>query len=967
MANSFYDDSLWTRIGNFLYNNRTWILGILVFIFFICTISLAARNTNPPCPETTVTPPSLPNSNCTIPAVGLRDCFPDNLPGVEVTKDACHERRCCWDETSEKCSMAANHPGYNISLIESNSNGLKARLRRVIPSGFKNDIEEVSLVITFLKDDLVRIKLTDPNNKRWEVILPEELEIPKAEISNLLYSVSLEEEGSLKVIRKSSGKVLLETNLSTLIYSDLFHQMEFVTASDTAFGFSEHKENEFVKKFNETRNYPIWNRGEQPSQGIRNLYGTHPFYLMPEDPGNKVSDSHGVFLLNSNAMDIVVHDTPSITWRVLGGVLDFFVFLGPTPLEATQQYISLIGKPSLPPYWSLGFHIARYGYNSSDKLKEVIKRNRVAQIPYDVQWTDIDALAVYHNIFTWDNDSFPDLPGIIEDLHEHKMKYIPMADPSISDTDPNGKEQYDAGKEFDIYVKREDNVTDLQIKVWNSKTSVWVDFTNPNATDFWYSLAFKLDSETPIDGFWIDMNEPYNMWDQTTTGCKDDIAPQYVPSIENGLLSNRTACLNAKHYLSDHYNVHNLYALYEAKSTYEALKRMGKRPFVLSRATSFSSGRYTAHWNGDIDSSWDHLRWSITSLLEFNMYGIPMIGADICGFQKYNVTEQLCARWMELGAFYPFSRNHNDFRIAIPNTDTWISPKRDNDPGSWEKEGDKESPVVVGSRNALNLKYQLMPYLYTVLAENSRTGVPAIRSLWFNNPTDHDTFNINDQFMWGDSLMVVPIVEETDSKGDTSKTSREVYLPEGHWWDIQGFLPGGKRLLQGSTKRTVEIPLDRILVLLKDGSVIASQEPKLTTTDTREGNFTLNIILDEHKGAKGSLYWDSGDSIDTIANNAFSLIDFSAKAESSSRYVLTATKQPKTKFDGKIILGKLVIVNIESKFGIITVNGELIPKLNNYEVTFDVKNKQLTFDFTVKWDINDLTNVKPLTIEWSKV
>lgn len=877
---SQYDDSLWTRIGNFLYNNRTWILGILVFIFFISTISLAARKqSGSGCKETPTPAPYL--ANCSL-GSGLNDCFPENLPGTQKNESSCKRRGCCWDETTKKCRFSSNYIGYSVSLTGNNSQGLTARLKRNLDSGFKDEIQHVDLVITFLSDDMVRIKFTDPFADRWEPRLPEPLNIPQPEVSknikevphtrNPQYEIQLSQEGVLRVVRRSSRKVLLETNLSNLIFSDLFHQIEFKSVSKKAFGFSEHKENNFVKELNETRNYPVWNRGEQPSQGIRNLYGSHPFYLMPEGHEEGIEDSHGVFLFNSNAMDIVLHPTPSITWRVLGGVLDFFVFFGPSPIEVTKQYISLIGKPMIPPFWSLGFHIARYGYNNSEEFQKVIKRNQDINIPYDVQWTDIDALADYHNIFTYDKENFRDLPQIIQGLHEKGMKYIPMADPSVSDTDPNGKIQYDAGKEADVFVKREDGTTDLQVKVWNRNTSVWVDFTHPNASRYWHEQAVGLDKETPIDGLWIDMNEPYNMWDETETKCTNDIQPQYVPGIENGQLSNRTGCLNARHYLSTHYNVHNLYAVYEARVTYEALSEMQKRPFVLSRASTFSSGRYTAHWSGDIDSSWDHLRWTITSLLESNIYGISMIGADICGFQKYNVSEHLCARWMQLGAFYPFSRNHNDFRIAIPNTDTWISPKRDNDPGSWEPTDGKESVVVTGSRNALRLKYKLLPYFYTVMAENARTGAPAIRSLWFNNPTDVKAFDINDQFMWGDSVMVVPVVDEVGF--NESKTERDYYLPSGSWWDIQSeSIPE-----QGNgTRQNVTIEIEKILILIKSGSVVPTQDPKSTTVETRKGNFTLYIVLDEKNSATGSLYWDSGESVEPLANNEYSLIDFVVK------------------------------------------------------------------------------------------
>lgn len=192
--------------------------------------------------------------------------------------------------------------------------------------------------------------------------------------------------------------------------------------------------------------------------------------------------------------------------------------------------------------------------------------------------------------------------------------------------------------------------------------------------------------DVKFDGIWIDMNEPASFVAGSTDGCLNNTwnHPPYLPKFGRNELFGGTICMDANHELGLHYDTHSMYGWWEARATREALETiLERRPLVLSRSTFVGSGQYAAHWLGDNWSRWTNLKYSIIGILEMNMFGIPMVGADICGFTGV-ATEEMCSRWQQLGAFYPFSRNHNSN----------ISP--DQDPGKW--------PLVAEhTRNALQV------------------------------------------------------------------------------------------------------------------------------------------------------------------------------------------------------------------------------------------------------------------------
>lgn len=251
-----------------------------------------------------------------------------------------------------------------------------------------------------------------------------------------------------------------------------------------------------------------------------------------------------------------------------------------------------------------------------------------------------------HLDFTRDMKTFSNLPQVVENLHSHDQHYIMIVDPGISNSQSKGSyAPYEEGHAKDIFIKNADGTEEVGV-VWPGNT-VFPDFSNPKTGDYWRDMLAGYHAEVPFDGVWIDMNEPSNFRDGGTEGCTNSTLdnPPYTPRVTGGDLASRTLCPSSKQYISTHYDLHSLTGALEMKATSEALMSIrNKRPFVISRSTFAGAGKYGGHWTGDVVSSWDYLKISVSSILSFNIFGIPMVGADICGFGK-STTEELCIRW----------------------------------------------------------------------------------------------------------------------------------------------------------------------------------------------------------------------------------------------------------------------------------------------------------------------------------
>uniref|UniRef100_A0A8C5TYL5 alpha-glucosidase n=1 Tax=Malurus cyaneus samueli TaxID=2593467 RepID=A0A8C5TYL5_9PASS len=760
------------------------------------------------------------------------------VPAVPA-QSTCSLRGCCWSPQSDTsvpwCFFSPKH-GYKVKGSQrSTQAGFEATLKRLpSPSLFGNDIQTVLLTGEYQTANRFRFKLTDPKAQRFEVPHEHVQPFTGSAAPNPNYNVELRHDPfGIVVTRASNGRVLFDTTIGPLLYSAQFLQLSIKLPSSNIYGVGEHVHKQYRHDVN-WKTWPMFSRDTGPSAAMDNLYGVQTFFLCLED---NTGASFGVFLMNSNAMEFVVQPAPAVTYRTIGGILDFYIFLGDSPEQVVQEYLQLVGLPALPSYWSLGFQLSRYGYSSLDEVKEVVERNRDIGLPYDAQVIDIDYMEARKD-FTYDKVKFKDLPQFADYLHKYGQKYIIILDPAIStqnlaDGSPYGS--YVRGTERKVWVNEPDGTAPLIGEVWPGET-VFPDFTNPECTNWWAEECKLYHDEVPYDGLWIDMNEVCNFVQGSKRGCAQNELnyPPYTPRILDRLMYSKTVCLDAVQNWGKQYDVHNLYGYSMILSTNLAKKVFpGKRSFLISRSTFAGSGKYSGHWLGDNAATWDQLRWAIPGMLEFNLFGIPYVGhPDICGFSE-NTTEELCRRWTQVGAFYPFSRNHNCEGFV------------DQDPAVFGA----DSVLVNSSKHYLNIRYTLLPYLYTLLYKAHRHGATVVRPLLHEFYSDETTWSIDRQFLWGPGLLISPVLEPGVER-------TRVYFPDAVWYDYDT----GEPILMRKLWHDLPTPADKMGLHVRGGYIFPAQEPGNTTVASRKNPMGLLIALDENNEASGDLFWDDGES-----------------------------------------------------------------------------------------------------------
>ncbi|BFZ03803.1 hypothetical protein BsWGS_06842 [Bradybaena similaris] len=835
------------------------------------------------------------------------DCFPEK---IGATESLCLSRGCCWREVQPNaapfCFYPTNYSGYTASNVTQTTTGVSATLQRVTSSAFPRDVKTLQLFVEYQTNTRLRIKIYDPSNVRYEV----PLNTPSGShvSGSPLYTVTVQENPFNIIVRRTTtGATVFDTRgTAPLIFSDQFLQIATQLSTKYLYGFGEHRSN-FLQDVSKWRRLVFWTRDAAPAVD-NNGYGSHAFFLNLET-GGPASNSyaHGVFLLNSNAGEVVLqpfgqNQAGAITYHFLGGILDFYILLGPDPVSVVSQYVEVIGQPYLPPFWSLGYHLCKWGYNTAAGLKAVIDRNRQAQIPYDVQWNDIDYMNGNKD-WTFDPSKYADLPKVVQDLHANNQRYIIMADPAISSEQPPGTyPPFDNGAQMDVFVKN-DTGSILIGQVWPGKTA-FPDFFHPQAVDYWYKQAKSFHDQLPFDGLWIDMNEPSNFVDGSAFGCTNNELnkPPFVPpTIDGGQLQAKTLCPSAKHAISTHYNLHNMYGWSQANVTRRTLNLLyggNKRSPIISRSSFAGSGKNTGHWLGDNHSSFSEMFYSVPGILNFNLFGIPQIGADICGFGG-TTTPELCTRWHQLAAFYPFMRNHAD--IGSPA----------QDPGSFQP------PFRDYIKAAIELRYRLLAVLYNGFYNAHTQGLPIVRPLFYLYP---GTEAIDRQFLWNDQLLVSPVF-------DQGALSVQAFIPDDVFYDFYN----GSLLTQKGQTVQLNAPIDHINVHVRGGSIIPLLPITQRTDLSRQQKFQLLVAVGADSSAQGELFWDDGESIDSITGNKYSQILFNLT--NANHLVSTVRKAGYNPTQG-VKLGSVTFYGINKGPGTVTVNGA--PVTFNYDTSLKV-------------------------------
>ena len=554
--------------------------------------------------------------------------------------------------------------------------------------------------------------------------------------------------------------------------------------------------------------YTMWN-----SDTFAYGADTDPIYVsVPFAIVMRGGRAHGLFLDNTSRTNFDIGHTAEgiLAFGVEQGELNYYFINGPAPADVVSRYTSLTGRMPMPPLWALGYHQCRYSYYPESTVRFVAENFRARRIPADTIWLDIHYQDGYKP-FTWDAERFPNPARLAADLGQQGFHLV-----TIVDAHPKkevGYEPYDTGLAGDHFVRTPDGSI-YEAPVWparaerNPGPSVFPDFTRPATRTWWGSLYARL-LDAGIAGIWNDMNEPAVF--DTPTGTM----PLDVRFDNEGMPASHAA-------------VHNVYGQLASRSTYEGLQRLrpNSRPFVLTRATYAGGQRYAAVWAGDNVSEWTHLRGSIPLLLGMGLSGLPFVGVDIGGFAEAPSAE-LYTRWLQLGVFYPFMRTHTTFGTP------------DQDP--WSYGTDHEAL----NRRAIELRYELLPYIYNVMHDASVSGLPALRPLMLDFPGDPVTYGLDDEVMLGRDLLAAPVLWPNASE-------RSVYLPAGAWVDFWT----GSRFAGGRGYR-VPVTLRSIPIFARAGSLIFEHAAVQHTGELR--GQPLRVVVMPGADGEATLYEDDGE------------------------------------------------------------------------------------------------------------
>jgi alpha-glucosidase len=543
--------------------------------------------------------------------------------------------------------------------------------------------------------------------------------------------------------------------------------------------------------------------------------GTDPLYqAIPVFMALRPGLAYGVFFNNTwrSCFDIGA-EQPGV-WRMEaeGGELDYYVVYGPTPELVSEGMGALLGTMPLPPRWALGYHHSRWGHATETMVRELTAEFRKRNVPCDVIHLDIDYMNGYR-VFTWNLQSFPDPQALIGDLRREGFRVVTIIDPGVK-SDPDYL-VYQSGLEHDVFVRRSDGAV-FHGYVWPDD-SVFADYTRPEAREWWGNMQKAL-VEVGVSGIWNDMNEPV-VFELPFSEGVGEVGTIPLDAIQ-GPEGERTT----------HAEVHNLFGSGMARASYEGQRRYrnNERPFTLTRSGFAGVQRWSACWMGDNHSWWEHLEMAMPQLMNMGLSGVPFVGTDIGGFSG-NASGELFARWMQIGVFSPFCRAHSE--IDTEPHEPWIF-------------GTQVEKIC---REFLQLRYRLLPYLYSLFWEASRRGIPVLRPLLYHFPDDPANYPLHDQVLLGSQIMIAPIYQ-------SGREHRHVYLPEGEWYDWWT-----DEKLAGPAHLLAYAPLERLPLYARAGAIIPGG-PDMRYVD----EYPLDpLMLDVYPGnGIFTLYEDDGHSFE---------------------------------------------------------------------------------------------------------
>jgi len=682
-----------------------------------------------------------------------------------------------------------------------------------------------------------------------------------------------------------------------------------------------------------------------------------------------VSYSHGIYMRNAHGQEVLMRPSNITWRTLGGSIDLYFYAGPTQDKVTKSYQTSAIGLPAMQQYYGFGYHQCRWGYANWSELQDVVDSFARFGIPLETIWTDIDYMNQYRDFDNDQNTfGYEEGAKFLSQLHANGQHYIPIVDSAIYVPNPQNQSDaypiFNRGNETNSFMLNPDESLYIG-SVWPGYTVFpdWIGavLNGTGAFEWWTDEMTRWYQNVSFDGIWIDMSEvssfcagscgsgnitlnpvhpPFQLPGEpgniiygypegfnltngteassvalasasqssanaataaapaTTTpeplrtkpesGVRAIEYPPYVINNVQGALDVHAVSPNATHHGgTQEYDYHNLFGHQILNATYHALLNIfpTKRPFIIGRSTFAGSGKWAGHWGGDNASLWAYMFFSIPQALSFSLFGIPMFGVDTCGFNG-NTDEELCNRWMQLSAFFPFYRNHNTLSANPQEPYVWSS-------------------VAEASKAAMNIRYSLLPYIYTTFYLSHQTGSTTMRALAWEFPNEPLLASADRQFLLGDSLMITPVLAQGATSVDGVFPGVGVGEVWYDWYNMTAITAAPGQNI------TIDAPLGHIPVYIRGGSVLPIQEPGLTTKQCRSNPWGLIAATNLEGSANGQLYLDDGES---IVQNATTFVEFSLTHS-------TLYASPRGTYNDTNFLANVTILGVSSSVSNVTFNG----------------------------------------------
>jgi alpha-glucosidase len=696
--------------------------------------------------------------------------------------------------------------------------------------------------ITAVRDNVIRVRIapsgTLPENASWAV-LPEALHsqvnvTPESSATSFGFrtaalDIEIDKSTLQLTVRDLSGKIVQQDALPVRFEGTSFRVCKSMPLDEHYFGLGD-KTGPLDRR---EEAFSLWNTDAYRFQESTDpIYKSIPFFMI-----YRAGIASGIFLDNTwrTSFDFGKELPGVYSFGAVNGPLNYYILYGPSPKQVVETYAGLTGTPPLPPMWSLGFQQSRYTYAPQARVLEVAQHLRDDHIPADAIYLDI-GFQEKNRPFTVDTKAFPDFPGMIAKLKAENFHVVTITDLHIAKLPNQNYVPYDSGMADDHLVKNPDGSVYTGV-VWPGP-SVFPDFTQQQ-TRAWWGTLYGSFHKLGVEGFWNDMNEPSIFHTPTHTMPLD-----VVHRIDESGFIKRTAI---------HAEIHDVYGMENSRATFEGLRTLDPnlRPFVLTRATYAGGQRYAATWTGDNSSSWNHLRMTTFMLKNLGLSGFAFSGADVGGYAG-TPPPDLLTKWLEIAAFQPIDRDHTE--AGTGDQEPWVG-------------GPAQEAI---RRRFIEERYRLMPYLYTLAEEASRTGLPMIRPLFLEYPNaapDRHPIDIDNQasgeFLLGHDLLIAPspFPDEADSYS--------IEFPSADWYNYwtgeKVGNPGAAAsdpgpAVSASAQVQLSIPvkpeLATLPVFVHAGSIVPIAPLVESTNQIPQGPLSLRVYAGDD--CNGSLYQDDG-------------------------------------------------------------------------------------------------------------